>query len=228
LPGADDNAAAIAVLLDLIPQLGGLERPVILAFFDGEEPPLFLSPQMGSIYWYHHQRQGPVHCAIVLDLVGHDVLLPTAQDLVFVTGMESDPALGDIVSEAAPVPGVRMVPTLNRYLGDLSDHHAFRKDRRPYLFFSCGRWEHYHQATDTPERLNYQKMAAFRDLLLQLLPRICGASLQGPFEGYDTTEIECSLMNRHLESLLDSLGGPVASRDDLSRVVNTLVGGFGL
>jgi hypothetical protein len=160
--------------------------------------------------------------------VGHDVPLPTAEDLVFVTGMESDPSFGQLVLEADPVSGVRMVPTLNQYLGDLSDHHAFREDRCPYLFFSCGRWEHYHQATDTPERLNYAKMAAFRDWLLQLLPPLCSAPLQGPFEGYDTTEIECTLMNRHLGTLLDSLGGRVESRDDITRVVNTLVGGFGL
>ena len=28
---------------------------------------------MGSIHFYGHQQDGPVHCAIVLDLMGHDV-----------------------------------------------------------------------------------------------------------------------------------------------------------
>ena len=44
LPGADDNAAAVPVLLEVAAQMADetLERPVILAFFDAEEPPHFL------------------------------------------------------------------------------------------------------------------------------------------------------------------------------------------
>ena len=38
-----------------------------------------------------------------------------------------------------------MQPLLNRYVGDLSDHHVFRVNKRPYLFLTCARWEHYHE-----------------------------------------------------------------------------------
>ncbi|HIO02789.1 MAG TPA: M28 family peptidase, partial [Alphaproteobacteria bacterium] len=43
LPGADDNAAAVPVLLEVAAQMADetLERSVILAFFDAEEPPHF-------------------------------------------------------------------------------------------------------------------------------------------------------------------------------------------
>ena len=46
LPGADDNTAAVPVLLEVAAQMADetLERSVILAFFDAEEPPHFLSP----------------------------------------------------------------------------------------------------------------------------------------------------------------------------------------
>lgn len=45
LPGADDNAAAVPVLLEVAAQMADetLERSVMLAFFDAEEPPHFLS-----------------------------------------------------------------------------------------------------------------------------------------------------------------------------------------
>ena len=45
LPGADDNAVAVAVLLEVAVQMADetLERSVMLAFFDAEEPPHFLS-----------------------------------------------------------------------------------------------------------------------------------------------------------------------------------------
>src|SRR5690606_37898557 len=98
------------------------------------------------------------HCAVVLDLVGHDVPVPGIEDLVFVTGMESDPDL--VLDLTGAVDGVRVQPVLNRYVGDLSDHHVFRTHQRPFLFLSCARWQHYHMPTDTPDRLNYDKMAA--------------------------------------------------------------------
>ncbi len=58
------------------------------------------------------------------------------------TRMESDPALERAVTELGPIDGVRVVTTLNRYVGDMSDHHTFRLGQVPYLFLSCGRWSH--------------------------------------------------------------------------------------
>ena len=62
-PGADDNAAAVSILLDfgsLIPP-ETLNRSVILAFFDAEEPPFFLQQSMGSIRYYEDQRLEEIH-----------------------------------------------------------------------------------------------------------------------------------------------------------------------
>ncbi len=92
LPGADDNAAAVAVLLKTAEVLKNskLDRDVILAFFDAEEPPHFLQQSMGSIRFYEEQRADEIHCAIVMDLVGHDVSVSSLEDVLFVTGAESD------------------------------------------------------------------------------------------------------------------------------------------
>ena len=64
---------------------------MILAFFDAEEPPHFLQPTMGSIRFYEDQLQDEIHCAVIMDLVGHDVPVQGLEDLLFITGMESDP-----------------------------------------------------------------------------------------------------------------------------------------
>ncbi|MEO0055206.1 MAG: hypothetical protein RLZZ50_1153, partial [Verrucomicrobiota bacterium] len=40
------------------------------------------------------------------------------------------------------------------------------------LFFSCGHWPHYHQPSDTPEKLNYDKLAALMQWIAGLLPRL--------------------------------------------------------
>ncbi len=229
-PGADDNAAAIAILLAAAPGLRqlNLERTVVFAFFDAEEPPCFLENSMGSIHFYNHQRSGPVHCAIVLDLMGHDVQLPGLTGAVFVLGMESDPGLEGIVRECEPSAGIRTLPTLNRYIGDMSDHHVFRINERPYLFLTCARSENYHRPTDLPDTLNYEKMAHVVDYVANLTESCSKTELTGLFEGYDTTETELYFMKKTLGPLLEPMGMSVQSRKDIETVVRMLAAQFQL
>ena len=229
-PGADDNAAAMAIALAVVDPLRtrGLKRDVILGFFDAEEPPHFVSPAMGSVHWYTHQRQGAVHCAVALDLVGHDVPLPGLEDIVAITGMESDPELAETLRACEPDEDIRLVPTLNRYIGDLSDHHVFRVHQRPYLFLTCARWEHYHAPTDTPEKLNYKKMAAIARFLVDLLADLDTRALDGPFEGYDSTETELRFLRKAIGPITESLGLSLESRADIDLVTHLLVAQFGL
>ncbi|MCB9755337.1 MAG: M28 family peptidase [Myxococcales bacterium] len=229
-PGADDNAAAVAILLEVARRLRGrgLARDVVLAFFDAEEPPHFLSPQMGSTYFYRAQRAGPIHCAIVLDLCGHDVPIPGCEDLLFITGAESDPGLESVVRDASATPGVRTVATLTRYIGDLSDYHAFRVDRRPYLFLTCARWEHYHMPSDTPEKLNYGKMAAIAAFVERATIGAGGRPLDGPFEGYDTTPLELELLRENMAPVLGMLGLRPRGRADIDRLIPAAMGLFGV
>lgn len=55
-PGADDNAAAVAITLEVAARLReqDLDRSVIIALFDAEEPPYFLGPTMGSQWFVDH------------------------------------------------------------------------------------------------------------------------------------------------------------------------------
>jgi hypothetical protein len=225
LPGADDNAAAVAIALRIAERLRQEPsmRSVVIALFDGEEPPHSFGPAMGSIHWYHHQRRGPVHCAIVFDLVGHDLPIPGLEDLVFVTGMESDPELVLDLHH----PGVRVQPVLNRYVGDLSDHHVFRTHARPFLFLSCGRWQHYHARTDTPDRLNYDKMAAIAELAETMIRHVDQARLAGPFDGADTLALELATIERHFGALLGS-GAKLGGRAGIDRFVQMAMSSFGL
>jgi hypothetical protein len=142
--------------------------------------------------------------------------------------MESDPELAQVVLSCRPSPEIRVLPTLNRYVGDLSDHYVFRLNRRPYLFLSCAHWDHYHQPTDTPDKLNYTKIAAIRDYLIQLVHAVCTCSLPGPFEGYDTTETELRFMRKTLGPLIDGLGLKLESRADIDRIAEIMIVQFGL
>ena len=206
-----------------------LERSLVIALFDAEEPPFFLSPEMGSTWFYERQRQGPIHGALVLDLVGHDVAVQGWEDLVFVTGLESDPDLIGVFEDAAPaLDGFRALPTLTRYIGDMSDYRPFRLAERPYVFLSCGRWEHYHRVSDTPEKLNYLKMSALTRYVVELVRGLASSELSGPFEGHDTTELELRYFRSIAAPLLDRFGQPLEDRRDLDRFVGRLIASFGL
>ena len=207
-PSADDNAAAVAIALATakLLQKRRLQRDVVIAIFDAEEPWHFLGPSMGSIRFYEdHAHKRGVHAALIMDMVGHDVVVPLemldlipwlgrlarwlprigtedaivpgVRDLFFMTGAESHPNLAGVVDSVAMPWRLRLIPTLNEYVGDLSDHSIFRTNGVPYLFLSCGRWRHYHAKTDTPEKLNYRKMARLSGYLAALTEALAAETL---------------------------------------------------
>jgi hypothetical protein len=203
-PCADDNAAAVAIALAAAEAFmqAPAERDVVIALFDAEEPPHYLGPLMGSVRFYREQSDGRgFHAALIMDLVGHDVplphpaladALPLFGQLLFVTGAESHPALGEVV-RGCRVPGLSVAAAQNRLIGDMSDHHIFRISGVPYLFLSCGRWAHYHRPSDTPDRLNYGKMARVGAYLHCLVQTLDATVLPGAPE-VDTTELEIGLL----------------------------------
>ena len=231
-PGADDNAAAVAGVLSVAERLvhTQVERTVIFALFDAEEPPHFLESSMGSIRFYEDQRVGPIHCAIILDLVGHDVPVTGLSDLLLIFGMESDPGLERIVQNCAPTNAIRTVPTLNRYVGDLSDHGVFRVNKRPYLFLTCARWDHYHEASDTPDRLNYAKIQAIAEYVQALIGGVSDSDLNGPFENYSTLETELHFLRQIVEPVVRDMGIPISlrSRQDIDSLIGLLAYQFDL
>lgn len=262
-PSADDNAAAVAIAFSTAKHIAAksrLERDLIIAIFDAEEPPYFHSGSMGSQRFYHDQRGGrPIHAAIIMDLVGHDVSihgsmlgsmpwvgdllkklpglpdrdipLPVLAPLLFITGTESHPGLQGVLEDAGAADGLKLVPTLNSYIGDMSDHGVFRENGVPYFFLSCGRWAHYHQPTDTPDRLNYRKMERISQQVCSLLSSLDPHPLKragGKERVCDTLDLEILSMRRAFGPLwllfLKRAGlENVESRSDMDRLVASIL-----
>lgn len=259
-PCADDNAAAVAIALQVgkaAAERGGMDRDLIVAIFDAEEPPYFLGDFMGSRNFYRERDDRGIHAAIIMDLVGHDVSLntdwlgsenplldvvskmpglggrdvgiPGLKNLLAITGSESHPELADILDGCGHPPELKLLPLLNEYVGDMSDHEVFRRNKVPYFFLTCGRWAHYHQPTDTPDRLNYAKMARISHLVSNLLERVDEAEL-APFTNQpDTSGFEA----RYLESTLGPVFGTylrsklgiskIQTRDDVTKIVKFIM-----
>lgn len=247
-PCADDNAAAVAITLQassIAQKAATLERDLIVAIFDAEEPPYFHSEAMGSNRFFEDHIHGSreIHAALVMDLVGHDVSLPVERlgpiaaepsmeqavadlrSLLFVTGTESHPELAQVITALGQPQDLRVIPTLNSYVGDMSDHGIFRRHGVPYYFLSCGTWEHYHMPTDTPDRLNYAKMAAITHYVAALLSGqdlAPFANRTGAAQIHDTLALECRFVRDALGSLhqpildLAKLNG-LTTRKDMDR-----------
>ena len=76
--GADDNAAAVAILVEVGRALATRPpegRSVLLAAFDCEEPPHFCSEAMGSAHFVAHPTipLQEIDLMVCMDLVGHAV-----------------------------------------------------------------------------------------------------------------------------------------------------------
>jgi Zn-dependent M28 family amino/carboxypeptidase len=174
-PGADDNASGVAVLIEL----SRMVQAVRFVAFANEESPYFLGPEMGS-YVYARDRGRGLRAMFSLEMLGYYRDEPGSQRypaplglfypdrgnfIAFVGDLGALPLLRRSIrvfransgfpSEwlAAPslVPGVSW-----------SDHWSFRKHGIPALMVTDTafyRYPHYHLATDTPEKLDYERMA---------------------------------------------------------------------
>lgn len=225
-PGADDNAAAVAIALEVAARL--LARPaarsVVLAIFDAEEPPYFLSAYMGSHVFVRDQLVGPVDTAVIMDLVGHAIAVPGLHDAVAVMGSESHPDLAATVESVADA-HLPVITLPNDYMPDMSDHAAFRHAGLPFLFLSCGHWEHYHQPTDVPPVLDYAKMARITDLVEALIRELAARPALRRAEPHDTSALDYQSLARVIgEQTLAAMGvrGPMDVHMGLTQLVRTV------
>lgn len=178
-PGADDNAAAVAMLLALGDALGRARPPfrhhVVLLFPDAEEPPNARTERMGSTWFWRHPPfpLANLHCALVFDLLSGPARPGTREagraDSVFVLGAEASPGLARLARSVHPGPGVDPLllglPLVEAYpfvpwrRFAQSDYHGLRDaGGRPFLFVTAGRAHTYHTAEDTPAALDYTKL----------------------------------------------------------------------
>ena len=189
-PGADDNAGAVAMLLALGDALGRarppLRRHVVLLFSDAEEPPNVRTDRMGSAWFWRHPPfpLTTLHCALVFDLLAGPAT-PGARDagladVIFVLGAEASPGLARLARGVPPetsveplllgLPLIEAYPFIPWRRFAQGDYHGLREQgRRPFLLVTGGRASTYHTAEDTPDTLDYAKLARVTRWVTRLL-----------------------------------------------------------
>lgn len=193
-PGADDNASAVAALIEIARRLKGHApgRTLKLVTFVNEEPPYFFWGEMGSKQYARaaRSRRENIRLMISLEMLGYYRDEPGSQAypplfrhfhpergnfIAFVSNFRSRQAMrraaqafrnhSDFPLETTAtfgwIPGVAW-----------SDHISFW--RAGYRAFMCTdtaffRNPHYHNADDTPEKLDYARLAKLTGGLAAML-----------------------------------------------------------
>lgn len=223
-PGADDNASAVAMLLALGDSLGRarpqLRRNVVLLFADAEEPPNVRTDRMGSVWFWRHPPfpLRTLRCALVFDLLAGRPTPAVREaglaNAIFVLGAEASPGLIRLARGILPEPGVDLLllglPLIEAYpfvpwrRFAQSDYHGLREQgHRPFLFITAGRAPTYHTAEDTPDTLDYAKLAG----LTRWVTRLLVHAAEGPDDLGWTDMVADPLADaRAILRLYDSIG----------------------
>jgi hypothetical protein len=165
LPGADDNASGVALVLGLartFAAAGGARRSLIFAFFGAEE--------LGLLGSRRYVEAPTVPLERTVAMLNFDMVGRLRAGRLDVGGVDSGSGLLRLVSTAA-----WDLPLTIRYRAALdlpSDHARFHRAGVPVLFFFTGPHPDQHRASDTVDRLNIEGMAEISRLATTVVQRL--------------------------------------------------------
>lgn len=181
-PAANDNGSGVASLLALAERLKGSKAPIRFVAFVNEEPPYFQTEKMGSlVYALHCQKRGDkIKSMVSLETMGCysdqsksqryppplSLSYPSQGNFIAFIGNTKS---GDLVKSAVksfrshakfPSEG-GAIPDALPGVG-WSDHWSFWQIGVPAVMVTDTapfRYDDYHKVSDTPEKLDYDRLA---------------------------------------------------------------------
>jgi hypothetical protein len=184
-PGANDNGSGVAALLALARRFAGKSPEHTLCFvaFVNEEPPFFLSDEMGSFVYASRckARGDQISAMISLETIGYFSDAPNSQTYPAPGLGMFYPKVGNFIGFVANVPSRallrRVIALFRRYAKipsegaalpgfipgvSWSDQWSFWRHGYPGIMITDTapfRYPHYHSSTDTPDKLDYDRFA---------------------------------------------------------------------
>jgi Zn-dependent M28 family amino/carboxypeptidase len=187
-PGANDNATGVAAVLELARRFSRRPQPrtVRFAAFVNEEPPFFRTPSMGSVVYANaaKARGEQVVGMLSLETMGYYSSEKGSQRYPEpIDGLYSD--VGDFIAFVADTNSAALLTTAQRAFearttfplqaaaapADIdgvgwSDHWSFWQAGYPAMMVTDTapfRYPWYHTADDTPEKVDYERLAQVVD-----------------------------------------------------------------
>jgi Zn-dependent M28 family amino/carboxypeptidase len=198
-PGANDNATGVAATLALARAFASTRLPRTVRFvaFTNEEPPYFQSRHMGSRLYARRSRvEGEqIRLMLSLETIGYYSDAPDSQGYPFPFGFFYPSTANFIafVSNMENATWVRQLLTAFRRAARFpseggalwewipgvawSDHWSFWKEGYPAVMVTDtapNRYPHYHMATDTPDKIDFGRMARVVSGLQQVIHELAG------------------------------------------------------
>lgn len=193
-PGADDNASGVAAVVELARAFAGTapERTLRFVLFSNEEPPSFPSADMGSRHYADAAaaRGERIVAMLSIESIGYYDLEPGSQRYPFPLNL-AYPNTGDFIGFVGNLRSRhlvrRAIATFRSHSGFpsqgaaapwwvpgvwWSDHWAFWRKGYPAIMITDTapyRNVFYHTRDDTPDRLDYARMARVVDGLTAVI-----------------------------------------------------------
>ncbi len=182
--GADDNCSGVSILLEIAEKMAAAKangwqnkRSILFIAFSGEEKGL-----LGSL----HYTRNPVfdleatHAVINLDMVGRATLTKRKKWRTYIicsVGLHKRTKK----NVAANSPKIKLNYNYNsknhpEQFYYRSDHYNFAKYGIPFLYFTTGIHDDYHQPTDDAHRINYDGLQAIGQMVLHLTKDLVNTS----------------------------------------------------
>ena len=184
-PGANDNGSGVAALLALARRFAGKPAGQTLRFvaFVNEEPPYFQTEQMGSFVYARgcKARGDQISAMLSLETIGYFSDAPRSQKYPSPGIGAFYPSTGNFIGFVGNFPSrslVRRAITSFREQGKVPSEGAALPSfisglgwSDQWSFWECGypaimitdtapfRYPHYHERTDTPDKLEYDRFA---------------------------------------------------------------------
>jgi len=196
-PGADDNASAVAGLLEtarlLAARPGSLTRRIDFVAYSLEEPPFFATNDMGSAVHAKslHDQKVPVRAMLGYEMIGYFTDAPGSQSFPSPQLARQYPSVGNfimVVGQQGQETLVQRVKTLMQAhasldvqsislpattaLAGLSDHRNYWRYGYPALMINDTaflRNRNYHRPSDTIDTLDFARMAQVVDGVLSAI-----------------------------------------------------------
>jgi hypothetical protein len=184
-PGANDNGSGVAALLALARRFAGKPTGQTLRFvaFANEEPPYFQTEQMGSLVYARQckARGDQISAMISLETMGYFSDAPGSQTYPSLGIRPFYPSTGNFIGFVGNIRSRALLHRailLFRQQAKLPSEGGALPSFLPgvgwsdqWAFWQCGypafmitdtapfRYPHYHEATDTPDKLDYDRFA---------------------------------------------------------------------